>query len=153
MRAHFFHLLGFFSHPGNIKPSCLQNRGSSGAIGVAAENGAHRYLSIQRPNLPQWVLMIHLLMLNCPHPHRPPMCSSSSTALHQDLLQTTSTIHGLRHCIAFFLHLRGLQVPSVRRGDMMRSMQGTLRSHGAKGAIQMQNIIIFLGLKQRPEKG
>lgn len=55
-------------------------------MGVATESGARRCLSARHPNLLQRVLTVHLLMLNRPCPHRPPMCSSSGTALRQDPL-------------------------------------------------------------------
>lgn len=129
----FSSIVFFFNHPGHIKPSCPCSRGSGSAIRVAAESGAYRCLSVQRPNLLQRVLMMHLLMLNCPCPHRPPM--GSGTALCRDLPQTPPALHGLRPYVAFPLHLRGLRVPAAGpgRGDTMRSVQGTLRSHGAGG--------------------
>lgn len=122
---------------------------------MAAESAACRCLSAQHPNLLQRVLTMHLLMLNRPRPRRPLMCSGSGTALRRDLLQT---LRGLRPYIAFPLHLGGTAGPlggagGWRGGHTMRSVQGTLRSHGARGAIQMQSVIIFPGLKQRPEKG
>lgn len=123
---------------------------------MAAESGARQSLSAQHPNLLQWVLMMHLLMLTCPRPHRPPMWSSSGTALRWDLLQTPSTLRGLRPYVAFSLHLGRLRVPSARRGtgdghDAIRA--GHFEIPRGQGAIQMQSVIIFPRLKQRPEKG
>lgn len=144
----FFSSVGvFLTTLARKKPSCPCSRGSGGTTEVAAESGARRSLSAQHPNLLQWVLMMHLLMLTCPRPHRPPMWSSSGTALRWDLLQTPSALRGLRPYIAFSLHLGRLRVPSARRvgGDTMRSVQGTLRSHGARGLYKCKTLLFSRG--------
>lgn len=52
---------------------------------------------------------------------------------HQVLPQALSTLRGLRPYIAFPLRLWGLLVHWARREDTIRSVRGTVRSHGAGG--------------------
>lgn len=82
-----------------------------------------------------------------------PPCSSCGTALCRDLLQTPSTLHGLRPYSAFLFHIGGLRFPLAGQGGHDAIHAGHLEIPRGWGAIQMQNVIIFPGLKQRPEKG
>lgn len=71
--------------------------------------------------------MMHLLTLSCPHAHQPPALAPAGPAASPLYPPWPQTLH------RFPLHLWGLPVPSAGREDTIRSVRGTVRSHGAGG--------------------